>query len=104
MTPCATSRKARNSCPPDSLGTPDIMLLQCEEVAVIDNLSGSSTHRLRQPGQAEAYSRAKKRLRQLKDQLRYSVSAPQIPPVRAIRRAQLRQSRTTWTPCKRPRS
>jgi anthranilate synthase component 1 len=33
-------KKLENSCPPDTLGCPDIMLLQCEELAVIDNLSG----------------------------------------------------------------
>ena len=33
-------KKLENSCPPDTLGTPDILLLQCEELAVIDNLSG----------------------------------------------------------------
>lgn len=72
-------KKLENSCPPDSLGTPDIMLLQCEEVAVIDNLSGKLYLIVyANPGEAEAYTRAKKRLRQLKDQLRYSVSAPQI--------------------------
>ena len=29
-----------DSCPPDTLGTPDILLMHCEELAVIDNLSG----------------------------------------------------------------
>jgi anthranilate synthase component 1 len=33
-------KKLENTCPPDTLGTPDILLLQCEELAVIDNLSG----------------------------------------------------------------
>ena len=33
-------KKLENSCPPDTLGCPDILLLQCEELAVIDNLSG----------------------------------------------------------------
>ncbi|TAF85665.1 MAG: anthranilate synthase component I, partial [Curvibacter sp.] len=33
-------KKLQDSCPPDELGTPDILLLQCEELAVIDNLSG----------------------------------------------------------------
>ena len=34
----AASAKARPL--PDPIGTPDILLLQCEELAVIDNLSG----------------------------------------------------------------
>ncbi|MDR3004501.1 MAG: anthranilate synthase component I [Acidovorax sp.] len=72
-------KKLEASCPPDSLGTPDIMLLQCEEVAVIDNLSGRLYFIVyANPAEAEAYSKAKRRMRQLKDQLRYSVSAPQI--------------------------
>jgi anthranilate synthase component 1 len=33
-------KKLEASCPPDTLGCPDILLLQCEELAVIDNLSG----------------------------------------------------------------
>ena len=33
-------KKLESSCPPDTLGCPDILLLQCEELAVIDNLSG----------------------------------------------------------------
>lgn len=72
-------KKLEASCPPDTLGTPDILLLQCEEVAVIDNLSGRLYFIVyANPAEAEAYSKAKRRMRQLKDQLRYSVSAPQI--------------------------
>ena len=72
-------KKLEDSCPPDTLGTPDIMLLQCEEVAVIDNLSGKLYLIVyANPGEAEAYSKAKKRVRQLKEQLRYSVSVPRI--------------------------
>ena len=33
-------KKLETTCPPDTLGCPDILLLQCEELAVIDNLSG----------------------------------------------------------------
>ncbi|GAB2461221.1 anthranilate synthase component I [Comamonas humi] len=72
-------KKLEHSCPPDSLGTPDILLLQCEEVAVIDNLSGKLYLIVyANPAEPEAYSRAKKRVRQLKERLRYSVSVPQI--------------------------
>ena len=74
-------KKLEDSCPPDTLGTPDIMLLQCEEVAVIDNLSGKLYLIVyADPGQTEAYARGKKRLRELKDQLKYSVSAPVVKP------------------------
>jgi anthranilate synthase component 1 len=70
-------KKLEQSCPPDTLGTPDILLLQCEELAVIDNLSGKLYLIVYvDPGKPEAYSNGKRRLRELKDQLKYSVSAP----------------------------
>jgi len=54
-------------------------LLECEELAVIDNLSGKLYLIVyADPGQPEAYVRGKKRLRELKDQLKYSVSAPVV--------------------------
>jgi len=72
-------KKLVHSCPPDTLGTPDILLLQCEELAVIDNLSGKLYLIVyADPGQSEAYANAKKRLRELKELLRYSVSAPVV--------------------------
>jgi anthranilate synthase component 1 len=56
-------KKLERSCPPDTLGTPDILLLHCEEVAVIDNLSGKLYLIVyADPAQPEAYSRAKRRL------------------------------------------
>jgi anthranilate synthase component 1 len=74
-------KKLAASCPPDSLGCPDIVLLQCEELAVIDNLSGKLYLMVyADPAQPEAYANAKKRLRGLKDQLQYSVSAPLVRP------------------------
>ena len=64
---------------PDEIGTPDIMLLQCEELAVIDNLSGRLYLIVyADPGQGEAYFRAKRRLAELGDRLKYSVSAPVV--------------------------
>ena len=72
-------KKLENSCPPDTLGTPDILLLQCEELAVIDNLSGKLYLIVyADPAQPEAYANAKKRLRELKEALKYSVAAPQV--------------------------
>lgn len=74
-------KKLENSCPPDTLGTPDILLLQCEELAVIDNLSGKLYLIVyADPAQPEAYANAKKRVRELKEALKYSVSAPQVKP------------------------
>ncbi len=85
-------KKLEATCPPDTLGCPDILLLQCEELAVIDNLSGKlylivyadpaqrdfSTGDYLRALEREAYTRAKKRLRDLKEQLKYSVSAPVV--------------------------
>ena len=72
-------KKLEKTCPPDTLGCPDIMLLLTEELAVIDNLSGKLYLIVyANPADAEAYSKAKKRLRELKDQLRYSVTAPVV--------------------------
>jgi anthranilate synthase component 1 len=74
-------KKLENSCPPDTLGCPDILLLQCEELAVIDNLSGKLYLIVyADPAASEAYGNAKKRLRELKDALKYSVSAPVVKP------------------------
>ena len=74
-------KKLEHSCPPDTLGCPDILLLQCEELAVIDNLSGKLYLIVyADPAQPEAYASAKKRLRELREALKYSVSAPQVRP------------------------
>ncbi|MEY2734834.1 MAG: anthranilate synthase component, partial [Pseudomonadota bacterium] len=72
-------KKLENTCPPDTLGCPDILLLQTEELAVIDNLSGKLYLIVyADPSQPEACARAKKRLRELKELLKFSVSAPVI--------------------------
>ena len=77
-------KKLETTCPPDTLGCPDILLLQCEELAVIDNLSGKLYLIVyADPTQPEAYANAKKRLRELKEQLRYSVSAPVVKPTQS---------------------
>jgi len=87
-------KKLQHSCPPDAMGCPDILLLQTEELAVIDNLSGKLYLMVyADPSTAEAYNRAKKRLRELKDMLKYSVSAPVVkatqthPPEREFAKA-----------------
>lgn len=74
-------KKLEASCPPDELGCPDILLLQCEEIAVIDNLSGKLYLIVyADPGQSEAFANAKKRLRELKERLGRSVAAPEVRP------------------------
>ena len=58
---------------------PDLLLLQTEEVAVIDNLSGRLYLIVwADPAQPEAWFKAKRRLAELVDKLRYSVSAPAV--------------------------
>jgi len=64
---------------PGGLNTPDILLLQCEELAVIDNLSGRLYLIVyADPGQPKSFLRAKQRLTELRDKLGYSVSAPSV--------------------------
>ncbi len=74
-------KKLQMSCPPDELGCPDILLLQCEELAVIDNLSGK-LHLMvyADPAQPGAYARAESRLQALTARLREPVQvAPVLP-------------------------
>ena len=61
------------------LDTPDILLLQTEELAVIDNLSGRLYLIVwADPGRPEAYFSGKRRLAELMDRLRFSVTAPLV--------------------------
>ncbi len=61
------------------IDTPDILLLQCEELAVIDNLSGRLYLIVyADPGRPEAFHNAKRRLAELGDKLKYSVTAPAV--------------------------
>jgi anthranilate synthase component 1 len=74
-------KKLANSCPPDDLGMPDILLLQTEELAVIDNLSGKlSLIVYADPVQPDAYPQALARLAELKLRLKESAQAPSIAP------------------------
>jgi anthranilate synthase component 1 len=75
---CIEPRLARTA-KPGGIGTPDIQLLQTEELAVIDNLSGRLYLIVwADPGKPEAYFSGKRRLNELADQLRYSVTAPPV--------------------------
>jgi anthranilate synthase component 1 len=61
------------------IDTPDILLLQCEDLAVIDNLSGRLYLIVyADPGVPESYFKGKRRLSELADKLRYSVTAPAV--------------------------
>ena len=64
---------------PGGIGTPDIQLLLTEELAVIDNLSGRLYLIVwADPRTPDAWFGAKRRLAELGDKLRYSVTAPQV--------------------------
>ena len=74
-------KKLEATCPPDELHCPDILLLQCEELAVIDNLSGK-LHLIVyvDPAAPDAFSRGTARLATLKAQLSQAVRVPQVVP------------------------
>ncbi|MDI1349091.1 anthranilate synthase component I [Aquabacterium sp.] len=69
-----------------SIGTPDILLLQCEELAVIDNLADRLYLIVyADPAQAGAYDRAVARIAELQGQLNAVVP---VPPIAALPEAE----------------
>ena len=67
---------------PDPLGTPDILLLLSEQLAVVDNLSGKLYLIVfADPRGANAFERAQVRLRELAAQLRTPVQVPDEIPM-----------------------
>ncbi len=65
---------------PDVIGTPDILLMLTEQLAVVDNLSGKLTLIVyANPQQKNAYQIAKKRLDELMQALRLPVKIPASP-------------------------
>ena len=65
----------------DDLGTPDILLLLSEEIAVVDNLSGKLTLVVyAEPGVPGAFKRAQARLKELLARLREPVAIPAEKP------------------------
>src|SRR5690242_5563498 len=70
-------RRLAGRAAPDRLGTPDILLLLSEELAVVDNLSGKLYLIVyADPGMDDAYFAAKKRLKELLANLRKPVEIP----------------------------
>jgi anthranilate synthase component I len=68
---------------PDVLGTPDILLMLTEQLAVIDNLSGKLTFIVyADPAHADAYRTALQRLDDLQRALRQPVQIPDAPQMR----------------------
>ncbi len=71
-------KKLTRTAKTDDLGTPDIVLLLSEEIAVVDNLSGKLTLVVyAEPGVPGAYQKAQARLRELLAKLRQPVEIPQ---------------------------
>ena len=63
---------------PDPLGTPDILLMLSEEIAIVDNLSGKLTLVVyAEPGFPGAWRQARARLKELLQKLRAPLSIPQ---------------------------
>jgi anthranilate synthase component 1 len=74
-------RRLAGRAAPDRLGTPDILLLLSEELAVVDNLSGKLYLIVyADPLMDESYSAAKKRLKELLANLRKPVQIPAEEP------------------------
>ena len=77
------ARTARVNPLPDTLDTPDILLLVSEELAVVDNLSGKLYLIVYADAtRADAYSDARKRLKELLADLREPVQVPVEGPCR----------------------
>ncbi|HJW27129.1 MAG TPA: anthranilate synthase component I [Rhodocyclaceae bacterium] len=69
---------------PGDLGTPDILLLLSEEIAVVDNLSGKLTLVVyAEPGVPGAYQKARARLKELLAKLRAPVAIPEEQPAQS---------------------
>ncbi len=69
--------KLAGHAPKDELGTPDIVLLLSEEIAIVDNLSGKLTLVVyAEPEVPGAYRRARRRLKELLARLREPVQIP----------------------------
>lgn len=74
-------KRLRNTCPPDKIGTPDILLMVSDDVVVFDNLRGK-LHLIvhADPNQEGAYEKALQRLDDLESRLhRQTANAPRTP-------------------------
>lgn len=71
------AHRLKNTAKADPLGTPDILLMLSQELAVIDNLSGK-IHLIvyADPLQPDGYERARERLEDIRTQLRQSCAIP----------------------------
>ncbi len=71
-------KRLANTQKPDAIGTPDVLLMVSEEIAVVDNLSGKLYFIVyANPSDANAYENARKRLNDLVAKLRKTVAIPE---------------------------
>jgi anthranilate synthase component 1 len=73
--------RLKPGCPPDKIGTPDILLMVSDEIVVFDNLRGK-LHLIvhADPGDEGAFEEAQKRIDELESKLhRQTSDAPQTP-------------------------
>lgn len=74
--------KVANSAPPDTVGTPDIVLMVSEEVIVFDNLRGTiSLLVYADPSESEAFAKAEERLADLTNELHKPLDPALFRPV-----------------------
>jgi anthranilate synthase component 1 len=74
----AIEPKLADTKKPDPIGTPDILLLLSEEIAIVDNLSGKLTLVVfAEPGFPGAWKRAQTRLKELLTKLRKPLAVPE---------------------------
>jgi anthranilate synthase component 1 len=74
-------KRLANTKKPDAIGTPDVLLMVSEEIAVVDNLSGKLYFIVyANPSNANAYENAHSRLNDLVAQLRKTVAIPIASP------------------------
>ncbi len=67
---------------PDPIGTPDVLMMVVDELAIVDNLQGKLYLIVyADPGQPDAFSRAKKRLRELQHRLSHPAVEPEDKPL-----------------------
>ena len=71
------SHRLKHTAKADPLGTPDILLMLSQELAVVDNLSGKIYLIVyTDPSQTNGYERARERLEDIRTQLRQSCAIP----------------------------
>jgi len=74
-------KRLANTVKPDAIGTPDILLMVSEEIAVVDNLSGKLYFIVyADPADSNAYEKARSRLSALIQMLRKTADIPAATP------------------------